>query len=88
MVGRYFQSLFEKRFIGKPLRTGGKYERKNDMMTKLIHKYRNGEFEKEFNKITTPSAIANICLSCPLPKCDKSVCKRFNEEKRKIKGKC
>ena len=44
-------------------------------------------FEKEFNR-GTPSAEANICLSCPLPECKKSVCKRFNEEKRKIKEKC
>lgn len=39
MVGRYFQSLFGKRFIGKPLRTGGKYERKNDMMQRMNCNY-------------------------------------------------
>lgn len=57
------------------------------MEVKLYKKTKQTEFDKGIG-IYKPSAIANICLSCPLPKCDKSVCKRFNEEKRKIKGKC
>jgi hypothetical protein len=31
------------------------------------------------------SAEALICLNCPLPDCDKKVCKRYKEEKRKLK---
>ena len=27
-----------------------------------------------------------ICLNCPLPKCDKLCCKRYEEEKKKLKG--
>jgi hypothetical protein len=31
------------------------------------------------------SAEALICLNCPLPECKKTVCKRFDEEVKKIK---
>lgn len=34
----------------------------------------------------TPSDEALICLSCPLPECNKFVCKRFKEEKKKLKN--
>lgn len=43
------------------------------------------EFDKDV--MYTPSAEALICLTCPLPKCSKMVCKRYNEEKKKIKEK-
>lgn len=32
----------------------------------------------------TPTTEEEICLYCPLPKCPKSVCKRFREEKRNL----
>lgn len=37
----------------------------------------------------TSKAIARICLNCPLPSkaCNKGVCARFEEEKKKIKDK-
>ena len=36
----------------------------------------------------TPTAEIEICLNCPLPNCNaKYVCKRFKEERNKIKGK-
>ena len=36
----------------------------------------------------TPSEEAKICLNCDLPECkNRGPCKRFREEKRKLKGK-
>lgn len=34
----------------------------------------------------TPTAEAEICLSCPLKECKKAECKRFKDEKKKLKG--
>ena len=31
-------------------------------------------------------AEARICLTCPLPECNKYHCKRYKEEKLKLKG--
>ncbi|MBQ7912962.1 MAG: hypothetical protein IJ308_04345 [Clostridia bacterium] len=33
----------------------------------------------------TPSEEAAIYLNCPLPSCTKLTCKRFEEEKRRLK---
>lgn len=37
--------------------------------------------------IYKPTAEAEICLTCPLKECNKSECKRFKDEKRKLKSK-
>lgn len=34
----------------------------------------------------TPTAEAEICLTCPLKECKKAECKRFKDEKKKLKG--
>lgn len=41
--------------------------------------------ESEFITQTKDDEIL-ICLKCPLPKCDKLYCKRYEEEKKKLKG--
>ena len=32
----------------------------------------------------TPKSVIEICLYCPLPKCTKNVCKRFEKERKKL----
>ena len=68
-------------------------KKKNKIENTLSKRTVNG-MEKQGTKkdryIThTTKAIAAICLECPLPKCPKSECKRFREEKRKLEnGEC
>lgn len=35
--------------------------------------------------VVAESEEARICLECPLPRCDKLTCKRFDEEKEKLR---
>lgn len=37
--------------------------------------------------IYKPTEEAEICLTCPLKECKKAECKRFKEERRKLKSK-
>jgi hypothetical protein len=49
--------------------------------------YASGQRESEMFRPNerNASAEALICLQCPLPDCNKLVCKRYNEEARKIR---
>ncbi len=48
---------------------------------------KNKEFDKAKRKtmIFLAKAEADICLSCPLPNCDKNVCARFKKLKKELK---
>ena len=53
------------------------------MITKMMCRKKKAGFDGD--AVFTPSEEANICLTCPLDSCKKNRCKRFDEEKRKLK---